>query len=185
MNNYKSIETLKNEVFDIRSKLSDIEIDSALGFENKKDKILQLYGIRYKETLKLFNDGFLTYGYIYRLNFYQEDNGGYFRALIIYNPDKNYELEPLNYLKIAAELKYFLDSDDLKHKRLIKQINNNENKFNFVKLPKEYFNEELVYLVTCYGKLKDYDNLKNGVYPMFINRTKSKTVLLLPDKFNK
>ena len=180
--NYKNLDLIREQFIKIRSSLSEKELEKALGFETKKDKILSLFSIRYKASKKLINDGVLIYTYIYKSDFYINGNGNFYKSWILFCPDIKYENDPSLYSKIAAKLNYFLKTHPKKYNLLVKKLTNYENDFSLLELPKEVF-EEKVFLSTCYTKEKVNPNLSLGVNVCLLNRKSTNKTMILPEYF--
>lgn len=179
MNNYMPLEIVKKEFLNKIKTLSKEELDIALGFGTKKDKILSLFSIRYKDVIKLVNEGILIYALIYKTEFYLNGNSNFFKSWILFSPTLKFEENPDEYLKFAAKLNYFLENTPKKYKKLAKKITNKDNDFSFFELPKEYF-EERILLSTSYSKETITPDLVPGITCCLMNRKLSKKIIILP-----
>ena len=180
MINYKSLLDHQEKLKQIKETYTKEEVDNFLGFNSKKDKFLALYSIRYKTSKKLFYNGSLTYGYIYKMQYFLNTKLNYFKSWVIYSPLSKYEENPELYLKIAAELNYFLENTTKKHKHLVKKLLNNENEFNFIELPNDVFGEP-VFISTTFVTQKTNPNLNIGITGIMINRKISNKIMIMPE----
>lgn len=182
MSEYKNLDEIREEFVKSRSSMSKEQIDESIGFKNKKDKILSLFSIRYKPSRKLIDEGILVYTYIYKNSFYINGNSNYFRSYVLFSPDTKYEENPAFYSKIAAKLEDFLNSNNKKYNKLIRNLNSDVHEFKLDLLPIEIF-EEKVFISTIYTKEKVNPNLRVGVNLCLLNRKVSKNIILLPEVF--
>ena len=177
-----NLSKVRNQFVKKRSVMNDKQIDKSLGFDSRKDKVLSLFSIRYRPAKKLINEGVLVYVYIYKISYFLNNNSNYFKSWVLFSPSLKYEENPAEYRKISAELDYFLKSHDKKFKKIIRQLENNENDFSLLELPFEYFKEK-VFVSTIYTKEKVNPSLKVGVNICLLNRKVSKNIIFLPEKF--
>ena len=177
-----NLSEVRNQFVKKRSEMNDKQIDAILGFDSRKDKILSLFSIRYRPAKKLINEGVLVYVYIYKISYFLNNNSNYFKSWVLFSPSLKYEENPAEYRKISAKLDYFFKSHDKKYKKIIRQLENNENDFSLFELPFDYFKEK-VFVSTIYTKEKVNPTLKVGVNICLLNRKISKNIIFLPEKF--
>ena len=180
MEKFENLNVVREKFVSIRSAMDEKQIDDALGFKTKKDKILSLFSIRYKPSKKLLNEGVLVYVYIYKMNYFLHGNSNYYKSWILFSPSLKFEENPTSYRKIAAELEYFLKSKNKKYKKIIRHLLNKENDFKLLELPFEIFNEK-VFISTIYTKEKVNPSLNLGVNLCLLNRKGSKNIIFLPE----
>jgi hypothetical protein len=180
MINYKSIAEYQEKIKNIKETYTKEQVDNFLGFTSKKEKIFSLYSIRYKTTNKLLYKGVLTYGYIYKIQYFYNAAFNYFKAWILFSPSSKYEENPKLYSKIAAKLNYFLENPPKKYKHLTKQLLNNENEFSFKELPRDEFNDP-IFISTIFIKEKTNPNLNIGINGVMLNRQIAKQILVVPE----
>lgn len=156
------------------------ELYNLLGFNKRITRLIPINGISFKVYKKLLDNGTLDYCYTYKIEIEDKSNFEYAKTYILYSPTcKNED----DYKKIYNKFNEFLKTNNKKYKKLIKKINNNENDFEFLKLPIEVF-DEIVFLSTIYYKKHCNSSINNGINPILFNQRITKKIIYLPDCLN-
>lgn len=175
-----NLEKLYKTYIDKYKKFNKNELYNILGFNKNILRLIPINGISFRIYKKLLENPTIDYCYTYKIEIEDKSEYRYAKSYILYSPScKNDD----DYKIIYKKFNDFLESKDRKYKKLIKKINNNENDFDLLKLPMEYFNKK-IFLSTVYFKKDCNSQLKTGINIILFNQRLSRKIIYLPDCLN-